>query len=67
MAQQIRYVLTYKKLGELISLENFPSVYEAINYCRTEGIEDPVEIKRVEVIEERMLNRSQIETLLNRN
>ena len=58
-------MLSYKQLGELISLDDFDSVYAALDYCRREKIEDPVEIRRVEIIEERMLDRSQIEKLLN--
>lgn len=62
----VKYVLTYKKMGELISIDSFTSVFDALNYCQTEGIEEPVDIKRLEIIEERMLNRSQILELLQR-
>ncbi|AHC15323.1 hypothetical protein [Salinispira pacifica] len=62
----VKYVLTYKKMGELISIDTFTSVFDALNYCQTEGIEEPVDIKRHEIIEERMLNRSQIFELLQR-
>jgi|AVFP01.1.fsa_nt_gi hypothetical protein len=63
---RVKYVLTYKKMGEIISIDSFSSVFDALSYCQSEGIEEPVDIKRLEVIEERMLSRSQILELLQR-
>lgn len=63
---KIQYVLVYKKNGELISIDGFTSLFDALGYCQKESIEEPVEIKRVEYIEERMLNRSQILELLQK-
>ncbi len=63
---RVKYVLTYKKMGETISTDSFESVFDALSYCQKEHIEEPVDIKRVEVIEERMLSRSQILELLQR-
>lgn len=62
----VRYVLTYRKMGEIISIDSFDSVFDALRYCESEGIEEPVEIKRHEIVEERMLSRSQILELLQR-
>ena len=53
-------------MGEIISIDSFSSVFDALSYCQSEGIEEPVDIKRLEVIEERMLSRSQILELLQR-
>jgi hypothetical protein len=63
---RVQYVLTYKKMGETISIDSFASVFDALSYCQSENIEEPVAIKRLEVIEERMLSRSQILELLQR-
>ncbi|NCN04165.1 MAG: hypothetical protein GW949_00885 [Spirochaetales bacterium] len=67
MQAKLTYSLLYKKKGELITLDEFPSVYEAIDYCRREGIEEPVEIRRIEVREEKMLDRTQIEQLIRKS
>lgn len=67
MNRSVKYVLTYKLRGERISLDQFDSVNDALAYCRTEAIEEPVEIARIERIEERVLGRNQIMTLLGRS
>ena len=66
MIRSVKYVLTYKKLDERISLDQFDSVNDAMTYCQREHIEDPIEICRVERIEERVLGRSQIMKLLGK-
>jgi len=66
MIRSVKYVLTYKKLDERISLDQFDSVNDAMTYCQRENIEDPIEICRVERIEERVLGRSQIMKLLGK-
>lgn len=66
MTRSVKYVLTYKKLDERISLDQFDSVSDAVNYCQREKIDEPVEIARVERIEERVLSRAQILKLLGR-
>ena len=66
MTRSIKYVLTYRRLDERISLDQFDSVNDALAYCQREGIEDPVDISRVERLEERVLGRSQIAKLLGR-
>lgn len=66
MIRSVKYVLTYKKLDERISLDQFDSASDAMNYCQREQIEDPIEICRVERIEERVLGRSQIMKLLGK-
>ena len=65
MPQEVHYTLMYKKNLEIITLDDFPSVYAALDYCRQEGIEDPIEIRRIQTQDERILDRSQIEKLLN--
>lgn len=66
MTRSVKYVLTYKKLDERISLDQFDSVNDALAYCAKENIEDPIEILRVERLEERVLGRGQILTLIGR-
>jgi hypothetical protein len=66
MTRSIKYVLTYRKLDERISLDQFDSVNDALAYCQRESIEDPLEISRVERLEERVLSRSQIAKVLGR-
>jgi len=67
MNRSVKYVLSYKLRGERISLDQFDSVNDALAYCKSEQIEEPVEISRLERIEERVLSRSQIMTLLGRS
>lgn len=66
MNRSVKYVLSYRLKGERISLDQFDSVNDALAYCRTEGIEEPMEISRLERIEEKVLDRTQIATLLGR-
>ena len=66
MKSEVKYVLSYKKREEVISLDHFTSVYEALQYCQTEKIEDPLEIKRIESIEEVILDRPQIYQLVQK-
>jgi len=66
MTRSIKYVLSYRKLDERISLDQFDSVNDALAYCQKEEIDDPIEICRVEKLEERVLSRSQIAKLLGR-
>jgi len=64
MNRSIKYSLSYRKQGERITLDQFDSVNDVLAYCQKEGIDDPVDICRVERQEERVLNRSQILKLL---
>jgi hypothetical protein len=64
MSQSIEYQLVYKKLGETIIRDNFPSVFAALEYCKNEKIEEPMAIHRIETLQEKVLDRSQIEKLL---
>jgi hypothetical protein len=65
MASEVKYVLTYRKVGETISIDSFNSPYEALMYILREQIEDPVDISRQETITEQVFSRSQIVRLLH--
>lgn len=67
MKNTVRYVLTYRKLEELITVDHFTSVYDALAYCKNEGIDDPMELVRVETVEERVFTRAQLHEVLNRD
>lgn len=65
MSQSINYQLVYKKLGETIIRDNFPSVFAALEYCKHEQIDEPIAINRIETLQEKVLERTQIEKLLH--
>lgn len=66
MTKTVKYVLTYRRIEEKVSLDQFDTVNDALAYCRENNIEDPLEIARVERIEERVLGRSDIARILGR-
>ncbi len=66
MKNEIRYVLVYRKAEEFIKVDNFESVYDALDYCVREDIEEPVSVSRVEIIEEKIFNSSQLRQLLHK-
>ncbi len=67
MQSTVRYVLTYQKLEERITVDHFESVYDALAYCKQEDIDNPIELSRVETIEERVFSRAQLHELLHRD
>lgn len=67
MQSTVRYVLTYQKLEERITVDHFGSVYDALAYCKKESIDNPIELSRVETIEERVFSRAQLHELLHRD